>query len=256
MVAAPATPPPPGGYPAIYVLDGHAVFGLARDVANLFAVRAEVSGIDHGLVVAIGYPSGETFDGPARTLDFTAPGIVPSAPTRPNGRPWPSTGGADSFLDFLTRNLVPLIESEWNASRERRTLFGHSLGGLFAVHALLTRPASFCTYVAASPSLWFAQEQSLPQPSLADELGVLSPRTVLLIAGALEEPAHAAPLDTGRAERQRRNRILGNARDLLDRLCLAAPNLRASLLVLPDENHASMLPAAVGRAVRLAFAST
>jgi predicted alpha/beta superfamily hydrolase len=256
MVAAPTTPAPAGGYPAIYLLDGHALFGMAHDLANLFAVRAEVSGIDNGLVVAIGYPSGETFDGPARTLDFTAPSLVPSTPMRPDGRPWPPTGGADSFIDFLTRDLVPLIEGEWQASRERRTLFGHSLGGLLVVHAVLTSPASFRSFVAASPSLWFGQEQPAPPPTLAAELAALPPRDLILLAGSLEEPAGPAAADPVRAERQRRNRILGNARDLIERLAASAPALRASLHALPDENHASMLPTALSRGVRLAFAST
>lgn len=123
------------------------------------------------------------------------------------------------------------------------------------VDALFRRPAAFRSYVAASPSLWFPREQPRPPAGLARALGGLPPRDLVVLAGALEEPSGDSSHDPARAERQRRNRILGNARDLLATLDGLAPNLRASLVVVPEENHASMLPAAVGRAVRLAFAS-
>lgn len=37
----------------------------------------------------------------------------------------------------------------------RTALFGHSYGGLFALHALFTKPSSFDIYLAASPSIWW-----------------------------------------------------------------------------------------------------
>ena len=35
----------------------------------------------------------------------------------------------------------------------RRTLWGHSFGGLFTLYALLARPGSFARYAAISPSI-------------------------------------------------------------------------------------------------------
>ena len=37
----------------------------------------------------------------------------------------------------------------------RDILFGHSLGGLFALHVLFTHPEAFKTYLVLSPSIWF-----------------------------------------------------------------------------------------------------
>jgi predicted alpha/beta superfamily hydrolase len=45
-------------------------------------------------------------------------------------------------------------------SRPYRVLVGHSLGGLFAVYALMTRPDVFQGYIAISPALWW-DDQSL-----------------------------------------------------------------------------------------------
>jgi predicted alpha/beta superfamily hydrolase len=42
-----------------------------------------------------------------------------------------------------------------------RTLVGHSLGGLFALHVLATRPELFEKYIALSPVIPYAQEQVL-----------------------------------------------------------------------------------------------
>lgn len=256
MVSAPADRAPADGYPTLYLLDGHALFGMARDVSNLLAVRREVSGVEGGLVVGVGYPSGEPFDGAARTFDFTAPGVVPGAPARPDGRLWAETGGAESFRDFLTNDLIPLIEREWNASAERRTLFGHSLGGLFAIDTLLKRPEAFRSYVAASPSLWFGGHPPAPGTDFAAHLAALPPRDLTMLVGSLEEPDGISAVDPLRAERQRRNRIRGNARDLLDALMNSATGLRANLQVLAGETHASLLPAAVSRAVQRAFSQS
>lgn len=70
-----------------------------------------------------------------------------------------TSGGAPAFLQFLGEELLPALEAKYAlAGPERRALFGHSLGGLFAVWALSQQdPARrlFQGYVAASPSLWF-----------------------------------------------------------------------------------------------------
>ena len=68
--------------------------------------------------------------------------------------PVPTSGGADKFLDFIQTELVPEIEKRY-PTQPYRILTGHSLGGLFAVHALIARPDLFNAYIAASPSLWW-----------------------------------------------------------------------------------------------------
>ncbi len=62
------------------------------------------------------------------------------------------TGGADYFLDFLRRELIPRIDREYRTLPER-TLFGHSLAGLLATYAFCTAPDLFDRYIATSPSL-------------------------------------------------------------------------------------------------------
>jgi predicted alpha/beta superfamily hydrolase len=80
-------------------------------------------------------------------------------PTKPatgfGDMPWRGgVGGADKFLSFIADELLPTIDRNYR-TRPYRVLIGHSLGGLFAVYALLNRPEVFKGYVVISPSLWW-----------------------------------------------------------------------------------------------------
>lgn len=74
----------------------------------------------------------------------------------------PTSGGADRFLDFIQTELVPEIEKRY-ATQPYRIFTGHSFGGLFAIHALITRPELFNAYIAVSPSLWWDDAHTLHQ---------------------------------------------------------------------------------------------
>ena len=85
-----------------------------------------------------------------RTRDLT-PTRVEQLPGNPNAR-FPTSGGADKFLKFIETELIPTVESKYR-TQPYRALAGHSLGGLFAVHTLVTKPELFNSYIAVSPSL-------------------------------------------------------------------------------------------------------
>ncbi len=85
-----------------------------------------------------------------RTRDLT-PTHVAQLPDNPNAR-FPTSGGGDKFLKFIETELIPFVESKYR-TQPYRALAGHSLGGLFAVHAMLTKPELFNSYIAVSPSL-------------------------------------------------------------------------------------------------------
>lgn len=70
--------------------------------------------------------------------------------------PMAAAGGADRFLQFLETELVPWVETRYRTEKFR-AFAGHSFGGLFAMHALATRPGLFNALVAVSPSLPWRQ---------------------------------------------------------------------------------------------------
>lgn len=60
------------------------------------------------------------------------------------------------FLDFIENTVRPAVKARFpRLSCSREALYGHSYGGLFALHALFTRPDSFDCYMASSPSIWW-----------------------------------------------------------------------------------------------------
>lgn len=50
---------------------------------------------------------------------------------------------------------MPFIENQYRIDASRRTLGGHSFGGLFAKWVMFKKPELFKNYIISSPSLWF-----------------------------------------------------------------------------------------------------
>lgn len=65
-----------------------------------------------------------------------------------------SGGGADNFLQFFKKELIPYIDSKCKTNHFN-VLVGHSYGGLFAMHALINDPDVFDAYIAIDPSFWY-----------------------------------------------------------------------------------------------------
>jgi len=63
-----------------------------------------------------------------------------------------AAGGAAQLTSFLREELIPYVNGHFR-TEPFRILIGHSLGGLFAVHALLGAPDLFQAHIAASPGL-------------------------------------------------------------------------------------------------------
>jgi len=54
----------------------------------------------------------------------------------------------------MEHELLPYIDIEYR-TRNYKILSGHSLGGLLAVHSLISKPYLFQAHFAFSPSLWW-----------------------------------------------------------------------------------------------------
>ena len=71
-------------------------------------------------------------------------------------------GGADAFLDYIEKELIPFVDNRYQTSNFK-TLNGHSLGGLFSLHAMHSRPGLFTAHVALSPSIHWGNKITLPK---------------------------------------------------------------------------------------------
>ena len=86
-----------------------------------------------------------------RNRDLTPiKGIIANEPTTLE-----TTGGGPNFLNFITEELIPFIDSTYSTSAHR-TIIGHSLGGLLTFEALLRKREYFDNYISIDPALGFA----------------------------------------------------------------------------------------------------
>ncbi|MBR0956672.1 alpha/beta hydrolase [Bradyrhizobium japonicum] len=248
-------PRPRESLPVLYLLDGNGMFPIAVATLALQSRRTERTGVSPSVIVGIGYPTVHWIDAKRRTYDYTPLVAADRLPRRPGNRVWDETGGADAFLDFIQCELAPAISDEFAIDPDRTALFGHSFGGLFGLYALLTRPTLVRSYVAASPSIWFAPD-ALAERLKAFAAPSLAPRRVLVTVGSLEQggmsSAEADADDYG--SWLRRNRMVDNAHEFVAALTrTAAASLDVSFRTFGDENHASVVPSAISLALRFAL---
>ncbi|RQO62437.1 hypothetical protein DBR47_04160 [Paucibacter sp. KBW04] len=250
--------PGQSGYPALLALDGQAVFALmepqrARPQLRSEFRRSKMGGRRPGLVVGIGYASGDPIDVDARALDYT-----PTDACAPCDKLSPRHGGAAHFLDFIELELLPTLARllpHLPVDRRQLSLFGHSYGGQFTLYTLLHRPALFARYWASSPSLWFGNRFLLQ--GLAERLAARpnppGERRVHIAVGLLEQAAD--PSRT--AERNARlaaNRMVDNARDFVAALRASDwPGLRLSHAELAGHDHGAMLMQGAAAVLDFAF---
>lgn len=260
FVSRPLLPPPDAGYPVIYMLDGNAAFGTMTEAVAMQSARSEATGVAPAIVVGIGYATEVPLEAERRTLDYTPPVDRTALPTRrPDGTPWPPTGGAADFLDFIEDDLKPAIACDFPADPRRQALFGHSFGGLFTLYALFTRPGSFQAYVAGSPSIWFGERAILKaeRAFASDAQCGWSNLRLLIGVGSLEQSLtpreQEAPENSSRAPWIERNRMVDNAREMASRLAaLPHDRLHVEYVEFAGENHGSVVPSLIGRALRFA----
>lgn len=233
LVARPAGPPPPAGFPVLYVLDGNAAFATVAEAVRVQGRRTAATGVAQAVVIGIGYPTDEPYDDTRRIRDFTTPADPARLPPRPDGSPWPANGGADAFMRFLVEEVKPAIAADIPVDRTRESLFGHSLGGLFVLHTLFTRPDAFRAYAAISPSLWWNDRAILEEERR--------------FAAAPPTPGSRLLIAVGGLERQRN--MVGEAEDLAARLS-TLDGLQVVQRTFEGENHASVVPTALSHALR------
>lgn len=260
QVALPLVPPPEGGYAVVYVLDGDLNFGAVAAAARL---RAQFGELEPAVVVGVGYPEAEHgLDAclRRRTRDLTptagGPAMRDSIVRQLGGLDIDAFGGADGFLDMIVQEIAPRIAEAVPVAAGRTALFGHSLGGLCVVHALLTRPNAFQTFLALSPSLWWddgavlANEAGFARQVAA---GVATP-AVFVGVGAYEQTPERIPQLP--ADEVLAAAMVDRARDLGARLTAlqGEAGYRAQAQVFAGESHMSVVLTAMNALLDFALA--
>lgn len=260
FVFKPAAPPPPEGYPVVLVLDGNLTFATAATQSAAFGLR----GGRCALVVGVGYPVDDDFS-PVflRNRDLTPATETDDLP-RHSAAPPPRPedyGGAEAFYRFLTEELRPAIAAAYPVNADDQTLYGHSLGGLFALGVLFKHPDSFRGFAASSPSIWWNKRSVLKEePGFVAKVQAkeTAPRVLIVVGGTEQDrPTTPAPGMTLPQTRKlmRAARMVDNARELAERLkaVKGGPGYVVRFQAFEDEDHMTVVPASVARALTFAL---
>ena len=128
-------------YPVIYMTDGNAHIGHTSSTVEFLARNGRMSEM-----IVVGIVNTD------RTRDLSPTHVKTTVAGGGSALQFPTSGGADKFIKFIETELIPDIEKRYRV-HQYRILAGHSLGGLFAIHTMLTRPELFQSYIAVSPAL-------------------------------------------------------------------------------------------------------
>lgn len=238
FIRIPDSDPPAQGFPVVYLLDGDDLFVGAAELLRRTARRPESTGIAPAVIVGIGHAPNA--DNKARRRDYTS---GPCATESVDA----ATGGAAAFLEFITDQLIPMIEADAKIDPARRGLLGHSLAGYFGLWTLATQAQPFSHVAAISPSIWW-NPAALKAPSSA------TGANVYLAAGEWEdEPApwqQKLAADPAGLERRKRRDMIGHTHDFADRLARQWPDKTVQFDLLAGEDHATVINPALTRALR------
>jgi predicted alpha/beta superfamily hydrolase len=213
-------------YSVLYLMDGP---GHINEIGSTIDFLVEHDRMPPLIVVGIANTD--------RTRDLTP---SHSDEKKPDGTEAnPTSGGGDRFLDFIQKELMPEIEKRYRTSCYR--LFaGHSLGGLMAIHTLITRPDLFNAYIAVSPSLWWNDKRTLHQAQEFFAKREQLPKTLFFSLG--NEGNRDTPMGQGFEQ-------------FREALTTKAPkDFHWDSARYPDEDHGSTVLRAHYAALRMVFA--
>ena len=136
-------------YPVIYMTDAQFNFETMRSSARFLSRNKMIPE-----VIIIGVTNVDrTHDLYATRADFKRDGLV---------IPFPNSGNADRFLEFIEKELIPWAEARYR-TLPVRVLAGQSAGGYFSLHAMRMKPSLFWAVIATSPWLLWDDRKELKE---------------------------------------------------------------------------------------------
>lgn len=165
----------PAGLPLLIALDG----------VNCFDAATSFAGVEWGIDETVAM-----LEDTGRTAPLVVAAVSSAGAARITEYTWcpdpdhPDGGGADGHLDFILNGVLPALRQRFSTSTAPtdNAIMGSSLGGIFVLHALLSRPGIFGLGAAVSPSLWWNGGEMLRRLETEN----LSCRRLWLDTGSLE----------------------------------------------------------------------
>lgn len=230
-------------YPCWYGTDANRAFPMVANMLSTLEVPV-VAGPEI-VLVGIAYKINDMADWMAwRTRDLT-PTNVPATDKywadvflKMTGRQTEiRSGGAAKFLEFIAREVIPFVESNYRVSSSGRAIGGYSYGGLFSLYVLFRQPELFSIYFAGSPSIRYdygaLYTYEKEYASSHNDMNA----ALFMTAGGAE--------DTAMVNNVNRMAALLESRKY--------PGLKVTTQVFPDETHQTCVPAAFMRAFSVLY---
>ena len=128
-------------FPVLFVMDGEWLFDLVNANQRYYSYD-EVTDQNIPRMIVVG------IENTNRDRDYT--------PTSNSGIDYsfPTSGGADKFLDFIENELIPFLDNRYRTA-PHRGIVGWSFSGLFSVYAGISRPDLFNMFLCISPAIWW-----------------------------------------------------------------------------------------------------
>lgn len=158
-------------YPVLYVLDGRQAFPVFKSIRESMDIDKELED-----VIIVGIGSGLDFVswGMNRTNDYTTSRdtIWDNQYEKDAAKQYNldynlvkgkiHSGGAKKFLECITTEIIPYIDTHYKTSNDRG-IAGHSFGGLFTAWCFIYASDVFKRFGINSPSLWWNNNEILTQ---------------------------------------------------------------------------------------------
>ncbi len=213
-------------YPVVYVTDGY------WDFMKLVAVQGALSYDKYAppfITVGMAY-AGDNLDyGDLRRWELSPVKM---------GEPPGASGHAQDFLDTIEKVFIPLVDREYRTDPKQRVLGGASLGGLFTLYSMFTKPDLFNGYIAVTPAVALQSGWLLEYEEKFAKAGKTVNARLYMTAGGNESPRFIAPILQMNQRLAMRNH----------------PRLAFEFRMIDGERHAGMQLESYNRGIRFVFA--
>ena len=154
------------------------------------------------------------------------------------GEPLEASGHAADFLETIEGVFIPLIDKEYRTDPKQRVLGGASLGGLFTLYSMFTKPDLFSAYIAVTPAVVVGNGWLLKYEEEFAKAGKsVNARLYMTMGGT--EPAG----------------FVGDIKTMNERLAMRKyPKLEHEFRVIDGEGHAGNQTESYNRGLRFVFA--
>lgn len=211
-------------YPVVYVTDGY------WDFQKLDAIRGALlfdKVVPEFIIVGLGYAGDNLNYGQLRSWELS--------PVTRNGDP--NTGHAAEFLQTIETEIIPFIEREYRADPQHRVLAGASLGGLFTLYSMYTKPELFQAWIAVTPAVVLGNDWLLEQEAKFAAAGRVLKGRLHVSMGENEGVGFISAILRYNARVQSRK----------------YPDLAYSFRIIDGERHSGMQLEAYNRGIRFVF---